>query len=122
MQSGSPSLRRPPGTLALIGRVPTAIVTRICDGRFPRAALPGEEERGACESHQFIHRMRTDAEWCGLISTLLLKCVPGNADELHGSSRSVSVESSVRIAMVGCPVSRQAVVPLLLMVSPPTTA
>lgn len=122
MQSGSPSWRRPPGTLAPIGRVPGATVTRICDGRFPCAALPGGDERGAFGSHQFIHRMRTDAEWCGLSSTLRLKCVPGNADELHGSSPTVSVEPPVRIAIAGCPVTRQAVLPLLVMVNPPTIA
>ena len=122
MQSGSPSRSRPPGTLALIGRVPGATVTRICDGRFPRAALPGGDERGAFGSHQFIHRMRTDAERCGLSSTVLLKSVPGNADELHGSSPSICVELPVRIAIAGCPVTRQAVLPLLVTVNPPTIA
>lgn len=97
-------------------------MTRICDGRFPRAALPGGDERGAFGSHQFIHRMRTDAERSGLSSTLLLKYVPGNADELHGSSPSVAVELPVRIAIAGCPVTRQVVLPLLVMVNPPTIA
>src|SRR5665213_1227123 len=105
MHSGSPSWRRPPVTLALIGRVPGAIVMRTCDGCFPCAPFG---------SYQFIHRTRTDAEWCSRRSALLLKSLPGNADEFHGNSRSVSVEPPVRIAIVGRPVTRQAAVPLLV--------
>ena len=118
---GSASWRRPPGTFALIGGVPGAIVTRICEGRIPCAALPdGGEDRGAFGLHQFCHWNRTDAEWRGLIRMVLVKWVAGNTDALQVRSWSVSAVSPVRIEIMGRPVRRQEVVPVLVSVSAPT--
>jgi hypothetical protein len=106
-QLGITSLFRPPGALALIGRVPGATVTRICEGRG---------------LHQFDQRVRAYTGRWGRSTTLLLKRTPGNADALHGNWRGVSFEAPRRIAITGCPLRRQADEPLLVIVKPPTFA
>jgi hypothetical protein len=96
-------------------------MTRICDGRFPSAALPdGGEDRGAFGLHQFSHWNRTEAERRGPIRMVLLKRASGNADELQWRSSRVAGLPLVRIAIRGRPVRRHEVVEVLVTVNSPT--